>query len=184
MKSTGKFIVATMIVVVVLSLGFVQAFAMPSPSMASSSANLNDPMVTISPVASAGKVQLVEQSALPGTNEKGGMFFPKGFTDGQAQFSGMGVKISGLKNGETAKVSFDFRFSNFDWRGYVYQWNGSRWVKLATTVSGGGEAVTTWANASNLGNGTYALIIFNYGVPDSEVPTEEPTTIPTFPGPD
>ena len=67
---------------------------------------------------------------------------------------------------ETVSISFDFKFSHFKRTGSVYKWDGVRWVKVATkVVQPTGDDQITWATASGFGNGTYVLIIFNYGVP-------------------
>jgi len=85
---------------------------------------------------------------------------------GEGQFSGNGLKVSGLKDGETVSVKFDFKFYNHEWNGSIYKWDGTRWVKLATTVvPPAADESITWATASGVGNGIYVLIIGNYGVP-------------------
>jgi hypothetical protein len=167
MKRTGKVFFATLLVVGLLTLSFNLAFAMED-----SAGSLADPMVK--PAFSAEKYAslVLSPQNLPGTFEQDGLVFPKGFGPSQGQFSGSGLKVSGLKAGETVSLSFDYKFYNFKWTGSVYSWNGTKWVKLATkTVLPAGDETMTWATVSGVGNGTYALIIGNYGVPVPDVPT-------------
>lgn len=171
MKRTGKFLLASLLVVGLLTLSFSLAFAMVDPP-----SGLVDPMVK--PAFSGEKyVSLVlEPQYLPGNFEQDGLVFPTGFGPSQGQFSGSGIKVSGLKAGETVSLSFDYKFYNYKWVGAIYSWNGTKWVKLATkTVLPTGDEIMTWATVSGVGNGTYALIIGNYGVPPTDVPTPVPT---------
>jgi hypothetical protein len=178
MKKTGKVLVASLLVVGLLTLSFSLAFAMAAPA----STELVDPVVK--PALSGEKYTslVLTPQFLPGTFEKDGLLYPKGFGPSQGQFSGSGIKISGLKAGETVSLSFDYKLYNFKWAGAVYSWNGTKWVKLATkTVLPTGDETMTWATVSGVGNGTYALIVGNYGLPPTEVPTEVPTELPTEP---
>ena len=171
MKKTGKLILASLLVVGLLTLSFNLAFAMADPA-----SGLVDP--TVKPAFSGEKYTSLVLSPLflPGTFEQDGLVFPTGFGPSQGQFSGSGIKVSGLKAGETVSLSFDYKFYNFKWVGAIYSWNGTKWVKLATkTVLPTGDESMTWATVSGVGNGTYALIIGNYGVPPTDVPTPVPT---------
>lgn len=167
MKKTGKFLLASLLVVGLLTLSFSLAFAMADPS-----SGLDDP--TVKPAFSGEKYTslVLAPQFLPGAIEQDSLVYPKGFGPGQGQFSGSGIKVSGLKAGETVSLSFDYKFYNFKWTGAVYSWDGTKWVKLATkTVLPTGDESMTWATVSGVGNGTYALIIGNYGVPEPPVPT-------------
>lgn len=171
MKRTGKFLLASLLVIGLLTLSFSLAFAMVDPP-----GGLVDP--TVKPAFSGEKFTslVMAPQYLPGTFEQDGLVFPKGFGPSQGQFSGSGIKISGLKAGETVSLSFDYKFYNFKWVGAIYSWNGTKWVRLATkTVLPSGDETMTWATVSGVGNGTYALIIGNYGVPPTDVPTPVPT---------
>ncbi len=173
MKKTGKVLLASLLVVGLLTLTFSLAFAMADPST-----GLADPVVK--PAFSGEKYTslVLSPQYLPGTFEQDGLVYPKGFGPSQGQFSGSGLKVSGLKAGETVSLSFDYKFYNFKWTGSVYMWSGTKWVKLATkTVLPTGDDSMTWATVSGVGNGTYALIIGNYGLPPTEVPTEAPIII-------
>ncbi len=169
MKKTGKVLLASLLVVGLLALSFNLAFAVGSSS------GLADPMVTPAFTGEKFTSLVLSPQYLPGTFEEDGLVYPKGFGPSQGQFSGSGISVSGLKAGETVSLSFDYKFYNFKWSGAIYSWNGTKWVKLATkTVLPTGDESMTWATTSGVGNGTYALIIGNYGLPPTEVPTEEP----------
>lgn len=171
MKKTGKLFVSSLLVVALLALSFSLAFA-----MADSSRGLVDPVVKPAFDGEKYTAQVLTPQNLPGTFEKDGLIFPTGFGPSEGQFSGSGIKVSNLKAGETVSLSFDYKFYNFMWTGAVYSWNGTKWVKLPTkTVVPVGDDSMTWATVSGVGNGTYALIIGNYGLPPTEEPpSEEP----------
>lgn len=166
MKKNGKFFVASFLVVGLFALSFSLVFAIAPPAV-----GLAEPVVTPAFEGEVYTAVVLSPQYLPGTFEEGGLVYPTGFGPSQGQFSGSGIKISGLKAGETVSLSFDYKFYNFMWKGSVYMWNGTQWVKLATkTVVPSGDGGSTWATVSGVGNGTYALIIGNYGVPATEVP--------------
>ena len=171
MKRTGKLFVASLLVVGLLALSFSLAFAIADPVN-----QLADPMVTPSFEGEEYTALVLGPQYLPGTFEEGGLVYPTGFGPSEGQFSGSGIEISGLKAGETVDLSFDYKFYNYMWTGSIYMWNGTQWVRLATktVIPSGGEG-STWATVSGVGNGIYALIIGNYGVPETQVPTVEPT---------
>lgn len=163
MKKTGRLLGATLLVVGLLAMSFTLAFAVGISS------ELSDPKVTPAFEGEDYKAQVLSPMYLPGTFEDGGLIYPTGFGPSEGQFSGSGIKISGLKAGETVSLTFDFKFYNYMWNGSVYKWSGTQWVKLATkTVLPTGDETMTWATVSSVGNGTYALIIGNYGVPETE----------------
>jgi len=175
MKNKGKVLLASLLVVALLTISFGTVFA-----TAPSSYQLVDPLA----VAGSGSVKFTQLVLaplyLPGTVTADNLILPDGFKTGQAQFSGNGIRVSGLKAGETVSLTFDYYFYNFMWSGSIYKWSGTQWMKLATTViPAGADGVTSWAKVSGVGNGTYALIIGNYGLPPVDVqPTPVPTEIP------
>lgn len=164
MIKTGKVLIASLLVFGLLIVTFSSVFAIGySPS-------LTDPLAVESFVGEKYTAAVVTPPNLPGTKDEGGMIMPVGLGSSVGQFSGNGLTISGLKPGETVSVKFDFKFSNYMWTGSIYKWDGVRWVKLATKlVAPGADESITWATATGVGNGTYALIIGNYGVPTVEV---------------
>lgn len=173
MKKTGKVLIASLLVVGLLFVTFSSVFAgIITPT--SAPAGLVDPVVKESFSGEKFTSLVITPFYLPGTFEQGGLLYPKGFGPSQGQFSGSGLKISDLKAGETVTISFDFKFYNYMWKGSIYKWDGARWVKLDTkVVLPKGDETMTWATATGVGNGTYALIIGNYGVPT--VAPAEPT---------
>ncbi len=163
MKKSGKVLIATLLVVALLVVTFGSVFAgvvVVAPT------GLADPVATETFKGEKFTAKVVAPPYLPGTKEEGGKILPVGMGSDQGQFSGSGLTISGLKVGETVNIKFDFKFSNYMWKGSIYKWNGTKWVKLVTkVVAPVGDEQVTWATAAGVGNGTYALIIGNYGVP-------------------
>jgi len=95
---------------------------------------------------------------LPGsTGGYEGMYYPAGFSNGEKQFEGMGVEISGLTYG-SAKACFPIKGITKGWGGQVGQWNGSKWVLLATNITTPDESDYSYACATIYGDGTYALL--------------------------
>lgn len=175
MKNKGKVLLASLLVAALLTVSFGTVFA-----TAPSTHQLVDPVA----VAGSGSVKFTQLVLaplyLPGTVNADNLILPLGFKTGQEQFSGNGIQVSGLKAGETVNLTFDYYFYNFMWKGSIYKWSGTQWVKLATTVvPEGADGVTAWAKVNGVGNGIYALIIGNYGVPPVDMPTDVPTEIPT-----
>jgi hypothetical protein len=167
MKKTGKILLALLLVFGLLSANFSQVMA---GIMVSS--DLTDPVVTPTFTGTTVVTKVLAVYNLPGIQDVSGMTYPIGFGPSEGQFSGKGVQVSGLKSWQTAKVCFDFRYSGYKWAGGVYMWNGTKWVKMSTTVIPATEGLPTLACVSGVGNGTYALIIGNYGLPEV---TPEPT---------
>lgn len=164
MNKSGKVIVASLLVFGLLVVTFSTVFA-----GVITQTGLSDPVAKESFVGEKFTDSVVAPPYLPGTQDEGGMIMPVGLGSNEGQFSGSGLKVSGLKPGETVSVSFDFKFSNYLWKGSIYKWDGAKWVKLVTKVTApAADESTTWATASGVGNGTYALIIANYGVPTEE----------------
>jgi hypothetical protein len=131
-----------------------------------------DPVVTL-PVGNVTANALVlKQDLLPGTTALDtGQFVPVGFKLGQEQYGGSGVKVGGLLDGQTSSICFSFPLYAFDWSGSIHQWNGAKWVRVATVVTPGEEGAPAVACATGLKNGTYSLIIGFFGV--VEPPVEE-----------
>jgi hypothetical protein len=98
----------------------------------------------------------LDAGSLSGIQSVDGMTYPSGFPAKEAQFIGQGVRVEGHSYGK-ATACFAFRSSAEGWTGNVYRWNGTKWVKLVTTVNNGGEGTPT-ACADFFGNGEFALI--------------------------
>lgn len=86
-----------------------------------------------------------------------GYYLPIGFPQGEKQFSGKALEISGINLG-TQKTCFPFANYPYGWRGSIYQWNGSSWLLLETTMTAGIEGNPAQACATTYGDGVYALI--------------------------
>lgn len=105
---------------------------------------------------------------LPGTMTlSSGLYVPTGLPEGQAQFGGKGLMISGLPDGRFVQACFNFPVYNNSWAGMIYKWDGMEWVAMPTTITPGDaeNPANTYACTSMAGNGTYALIIGFYGTP-------------------
>jgi hypothetical protein len=132
---------------------------------ASSSASKVD--VWTDPVATANNgaaftSTILDTASLPGiVDDDASMILPVGFTTDSGQFGGNGIVITGLAtHTDTVSLTFSFPTYRYGWTGSIYQWSGSAWVKVATTiVAPTGENSMYYATASGLGNGTYALIM-------------------------
>lgn len=139
-------------------------------SVAKATVDFVDPMTFPGAPGNTFVASVLTPVELPGTLDgPGGLVLPVGFTVGQKQFGGNGLSISGLQAGESAKLCFDFPWYNFKWAGGVYQWNGTKWVALGTTVTPGVEGSNTWACAKTTSNGTFALLMGYYGPPEAVV---------------
>ncbi len=99
--------------------------------------------------------------SLPGVVELANQkLAPAGFPEGETQFGGNGVRVTGFDAGK-ATVCFSLKAIevNQGWGGKVGMWDGAKWVPLSTTIAPvAEEASTTSACAGITGNGTYAFI--------------------------
>ena len=105
------------------TFGAVSAKPMPT----SNSVSLPDPTVT--PVSGNTKfeVALLAMQELPGvTTLDSGMLVPTGFPNGEKQFEGKGIQISGFTYG-SAKACFAVTAVGQGWGGQVGSWNGTKW---------------------------------------------------------
>jgi hypothetical protein len=133
----------------------------------------DDPFVT--PVSGDKEftTEIVPIAALPGSTQTAGqMIVPVGFPEGEAQFGGNGIRVLGMDSGKaTVCFSLDTVAVQQGWGGFVGVWNGSKWVKLATSITTtSDEAAATTACATITGNGTYAFIKY----------VTEPAKLPSY----
>ena len=100
-----------------------------------------------------------------------GLIVPVGFPTGERQFGGNALVVSGFSGG-TANACFSFPTYRYGWRGGVYEWTGSKWMALPTTIGNpeAKEGAPSTACATIYGSGTYALII-NFNVGEAPVNT-------------
>jgi len=102
---------------------------------------------------------VVDPAQLTGASfADGEKIYPTGFNQGEVQFGGKALVLTGIESG-SQQLCFAFPNYAAGWRGNVYQWDGAKWVKLATTITEGEDGAMTRACAVSYGNGTYALII-------------------------
>ena len=117
------------------------------------------------PTASATKADekyfssALDQWQLPGSEViSSGMYLPTGF-NGQAQFGGKGIEISGLSEGSVVKVCFDFPVYKKSWSGKIYSWSDSKWNPVSTTFVSNPHSNSNSACTYKAGNGIYSLIM-------------------------
>ena len=133
---------------------------------------LRDPVVSPMKTSDTFTSSVVEVGFLKGAVQlESQLMAPVGRTD--EQFGSNGVLVNGLSGKEKVQVCFEFNLYNYKWAGNVFMWNGTQWVKQTTTFTSD-PAATTWACASGLGNGTYALIMYYWGPQEMSSPTELP----------
>lgn len=171
MKKMMRVVLVSFLLLVMLVFSFGQAFAIPNPIPKAT--GFTDPVVTPLKSTDTYTSEVVGLAYLKGvTQAENQLMVPVGRTD--EQFGSNGVVIGGLTGKEQVKACFDFRGYQFKWTGSVFMWNGTKWVKQATTFTDD-PAATTKACATNLGNGTYALIIYYWGPQEIIVPTVDLT---------
>ncbi len=169
MKKVTKIISVSFLMLTMLLLSVGQVFAIKPPT---TSTSFTDPVVTPLKESYTYTSSIVEVGYLKGAVQKENQSMaPVGRLD--EQFGSNGLVIKDLSGKEKVKACFEFNRYNYKWAGNVFMWNGSKWVKQATTFTSD-PAATTWACASGLGNGTYALIIYYWG------PQEFPVAIATI----
>jgi len=151
---------------------FILAIVLVLGSFGTASAEPGDDP-TVTPVSGDMEIttEIVPIVNLPGTHELANqMLAPVGFPDGEAQYGGNGIRVSGFSTGK-ATVCFHLNASavQMGWGGKVGVWNGKKWVLLATTITTPDESPTSYACASISGNGTYAFI--QYVAEPDKLPT-------------
>ena len=132
----------------------------------------DDPVVTPVSGDMVFTTEVVSIASLPGLAEYKQMLVPVGFPEGEAQFEGAGVRVSGMDSGKaTACFTLSTIAVNQGWGGKVGVWNGTKWVLLPTTIATGtDEAANTTACAPITGSGTYTFIKW----------VTDPDKLPTF----
>ena len=152
MKTSAKYVISF-----VVCLLLAVAVVLPVQAKASSNEIVvsSDPVVVGQSGDMTFTATVLAQEDIPGSVVKDQKFLPKGL-ENLLQFNGKGVEVKGVSYG-TENACFNFDLYNYGWTGNVYQWNGSKWSKLATTVKDSGEGVVT-ACAVIHGNGVYALL--------------------------
>jgi len=101
--------------------------------------------------------EFIHISQFPGTTEFNQMLVPVGFPAGEAQYQGDGVIVTGMDSGK-ASACFYITGTEYGWGGKVGLWDGTKWVKLATTITPIEESNKSLSCATITGNGTYAFL--------------------------
>lgn len=83
---------------------------------------------------------------------------PAGFPLGEKQFGGDVAQVTDFDAG-TARACFSLPTYRYGWKGGIFQWDGSRWKSIPSTLTEGIEGGAATVCATINGNGTYALII-------------------------
>jgi hypothetical protein len=118
-----------------------------------------DPTVTVLSGDTEYTVTLLGTDKLAGAFKGASGFpVPSGFHDGDKQFGGKALTISGVSYG-SERVCFALPNYAYGWRGSVYQWNSTSWTALATDIIEGKDGAATLACSTVYGNGTYALLV-------------------------
>ena len=133
----------------------------------------DDPAVTPISGDTEFTVEIVPITQLPGTYDlTTQMLAPIGYPDGEAQFEGPGVIVTGFDHGKASVCFFLSTVAvNQGWGGKVGVWTGTKWAKLETVISTtSDEAAETKACATITGNGTYAFIKY----------VTEPAKLPSY----
>ena len=143
-----------LVVTMLLSItGTASAIPLTPPS-------LPEPVVT--PVSGDMQftAEVVQIVSLPGVIQLDSqMLAPVGFPAGEAQFGGNGIVVTDMDSGKaTACFSIATVKIAQGWGGKVALWNGTKWVKLATTITPLDESPISLACATITGNGTYAFL--------------------------
>ena len=173
MRKINKAVSVSLLLIVMLLLIVGPVFAKPGPSVVTVKA-FTDPLVTPVRAGDTFTSSIVEVGFLKGAVQlENQLMAPVGRTD--EQFGSNGLVLSDLTGKEKAKACFYFPGYNYKWAGNVFKWNGTKWVKQATTFTND-PAATTMACATGLGNGTYALIIYYWG-PNEIILTSTPEPV-------
>ena len=131
----------------------------------------SNPVPTITPIS--GDQDFTHETVaildLPGTTPLDDeMPVPVGFSKGEKQFEGVGLKVSGFDYGK-ARVCFPLSSYNQGWGGKVAKWTGSKWELLNTTISTPADSSDSLACSDISSSGTYALLA--WVVDSSKLPT-------------
>jgi hypothetical protein len=118
--------------------------------------------VTVTPLTGGSNYTLnsIDLSTFAGAYQtKNGDYQPTGFAKNETKFENGAFSISGIPFG-TQTTCVNLANYAAGWRGSIYQWNGSKWGKLATTIVEGKDGEPVKACATTYGNGIYALIVY------------------------
>jgi len=118
----------------------------------------DDPVVTPVSGDMDFTTEVVPIASLPGIIELADlMLAPAGFPEGEAQFEGAAVRVTGMDSGK-ASACFTISGTQYGWGGKVGMWNGTKWMLLPTTITSPDETPNSIACATIAGSGTYAFV--------------------------
>jgi hypothetical protein len=164
MQKTSKGLFVMFLVLGLVAIITIPVFAYSTPVL--TPPTLKDPVISPMNAGDTYTKSIVGVGFLKGAVQlENQLMAPKGRTD--EQFGSNGVVISDLTGRERVKVCFYFPNYNYKWMGSIFMWNGAKWVKQDTTITNDPEG-TAMACASDLGNGTYALITYYWGPPEKK----------------
>ena len=143
----------------------------------------DDPVVTPISGDMEFTTEIVPIVSLPGTIEMANlMLAPAGFPEGEAQYEGAGIRVTGMESGKASACFTLYSLAlKQGWGGKVGVWNGTKWDQLSTTITIPEESSSSLACATITGSGTYAFI--KYVVDPSLLPIKQEcdfTIIPAF----
>lgn len=151
MQKSFKFAVCVFILCSFLTAGFV-----PPPK---SPQNWADPTVTPLTGDTDFSITLLNPKSLEGAYiGSAGFPLPTGFIEGEKQFGGQALMLSGADLG-SQKICFALPTYQYGWRGAIHRWDGTMWVKLGSEVMLGDDGSPTLYCSVIYGDGTYALLI-------------------------
>jgi hypothetical protein len=143
-------------VFVAFALAFSLVLAGFSPAQAA--VKWDDPVVTPLSGDTEFTVTLLDPAKIGSYKGESGLTIPDGFLDAEKQFGGKLLVLKGVSLG-SEKLCFPFPTYQYGWRGFLARWDGTKWVKLTTTVTTGKEGAAAMACTTIYGDGTYGLIV-------------------------
>lgn len=146
------------LIVFLMASVMVFSFVLASFSTAEASSGWTNPTVTPLSGDIDFTTKILAPSNAPGTIlAANGLIYPIGIDEGDRQFGGEILSVSGMDFG-AATACFSFPTYSYGWRGSVSKWDGTKWIELVTNVNDGKEG-TPSACATIYTNGTYGLLI-------------------------
>ncbi len=150
-----KVVLALLSITLVVSLLLV-------PASSAQAVTWDDPVVTSIKGDGDFTVTMIDPFTLPfgtvKTNQ--GLVVPVSPVPGEQQFASKAVVIKGIESGE-ASICYSLPTYRYGWRGGIYQWNGSAWITLPSTLTEGTEGGAATICSTLTADGTYAFLI-NY----------------------
>lgn len=147
------------VMLALLSFTLVVSFLLV-PASSAQAVTWNDPIVTPLSGNADFTVNLTDPFSLPfGTlKTEESLIVPSGFVPGELQFASKAVIVKDLE-GSKASICYFLPTYRYGWNGGIYQWNGSAWSDLPSTLTEtkqGGATICSTLTA----DGTYAFLIY------------------------